>query len=80
MTQCRHCGTRTGVHGFSFEYDEQENKWDIKSTVCVSHLRFVPCRANSGCVIRMDDYAVNIVRLYQQSHITKPEAYSRLED
>lgn len=38
----------------------------VEVAVCVTHLRFVPCRSDDGCVVSLDPEDVHRVRLYQQ--------------
>jgi hypothetical protein len=37
---------------------------DDKITVCITHKRFVPCRAEMGCVLSVDARDVEMVRRY----------------
>lgn len=39
---------------------------DDLPTVCVVHLRFIPCRAPEGCSLSSHPDAVTAVRNYQQ--------------
>jgi hypothetical protein len=38
---------------------------EVPATVCVTHKRFIPCRAQDGCVISEDQGDVDAVRAYQ---------------
>lgn len=39
---------------------------EAKSTVCITHKRFIPCRATLGCIISVRPEDVESVRAYQQ--------------
>ena len=38
---------------------------EVPATVCVTHKRFIPCRAQDGCVISENQEDVDAVRAYQ---------------
>lgn len=42
------------------------DEWDDTVYVCITHLRFIPCRVDSGCHITDLPAAVEMVRAYQQ--------------
>jgi hypothetical protein len=77
------------MHGFSFDSDHRRwnglDTWDwddVGPTVCVVHLRYVPCRKGepeSRCHISTNQKAVEIVREYQLSNITESEAHARMD-
>lgn len=76
MTGCQFCGSRTGLHGFSFERAPDEE------CVCVVHLAFVPCRhgePDSQCHTSTRADNVSVVRMYQNSLITQSQAHARID-
>lgn len=41
------------------------SEWDIETTVCLTHMRFIPCRADDGCVFSVDPQHIELVQKYQ---------------
>jgi hypothetical protein len=39
--------------------------YDLPPVVCMTHLRFLPCRARDNCVFRDDPEAIEVVRKAQ---------------
>jgi hypothetical protein len=44
---------------------DEDSVYDSGPAVCVTHKRFIPCRAQDGCVISEDQGDVDAVRAYQ---------------